>query len=496
MRLTPGQERIFNSEEFVDSFARDEMNLAEFPLTLLTDRAPAGQTMLEREVQIREDRTGKTITRRVTITASDVYGLPTAQDNIIILGLIYLSKRANDFQERRVWFTRSELIRILNWPDTGSYYKRITDSLCRWANVFVLYENAWWEKSRQAYVTKGFGIIDDFEINETLRDGKQLSLFKSNFAWNDVFFQSLESGFVRGIDLRTLLKLKHPAAQQMYRFLGKHFYRSDCVSMDLKTFACEHVGLGRNYTDNGKLKEKLQPALSELEAIGFLRPMSKEERYKKVGRSEWRITLVRNTSTETVEEPTLEEAELEEPILSEQESALIARGVTKSTASELLNSISSDQLIEKIEAFDWLMSKKDKRVSKNPSGYLVDSIRKGYVAPKGFESQAAREKRVASETEKRQRAEAAKRQAETEQKAKEQAERARIDSYWNSLTSSEQEKLKEEALSKANTFLIGRYRANFNVPAAAENYLKVILDQFILKQLDGSNTPTESKRED
>src|SRR4051794_8444106 len=82
-----------------DPYARDEMNLAEFPGTLLTDRAPAGLTMFTREVRTRDERSGVIVSRKVTVTGSDVYGLPTAQDNLVLLGLIYLTKRSNNFRE-------------------------------------------------------------------------------------------------------------------------------------------------------------------------------------------------------------------------------------------------------------------------------------------------------------------------------------------------------------------------------------------------------------
>ena len=57
--------------------------------------------------------------------------------------------------------------------------------------------------------------------------------------------------------------------------------------------------------------------------------------------------------------------------------------------------------------FDWLSGKKDKRVSKNPGGYLAESIRKSYVPPKGFESKIARERKQAAELERKRKAEEA-----------------------------------------------------------------------------------------
>ena len=56
---------------------------------------------------------------------------------------------------------------------------------------------------------------------------------------------------------------------------------------DLAEIAFERVGLSRSYADAGKIKEKLQPAIDELEGKGFLRPLSRDERYVKEGKA-WR----------------------------------------------------------------------------------------------------------------------------------------------------------------------------------------------------------------
>ena len=466
-------------------FGKDEMNLAEFPITLLSDRKDL--TMITREVPVRDEHTGVTVIRKVTVTGSEQYGLPSTQDNLILLGLIYLTKRANNFSERRIWFTRSELIKVLGWADSGQSYSRVELSLKRWANVFVLYENSWWEKPKQAYSTKGFGIIDDFELNDGSQS-RQPALFKSNIAWNDVFFQSLEAGFVRTLDLKLLLRLKHPTSQQMYRFLGKHFYHSPTLTLDLRTFACEHVGLDRGYKDNGKLKEKLRPALEELEEIGFIEPMERDKRYAKVGPKQWTITIRRRADLELIEDSLDTASPLAGPEPTEQEKALIARGVTAATAAELVLAYPGDRIQTKLEAFDWMLERKDKRVSKNPAGYLAESIRKDYATPRGFESLAERKLRAEAQNEQRRKVQEAKQRAAEEQRAKEEAEQARIADHWEKLSETEQEILQQDALKSTDlTFMIKRYRNCQQDPELSARYLKMILDAHILKLLDGGS---------
>ena len=58
---------------------KDEMNFAEFPIALLTDRVPKGQKCIKFGDQIYDERRKKLITRKRVIEGSEEYGLPTAR---------------------------------------------------------------------------------------------------------------------------------------------------------------------------------------------------------------------------------------------------------------------------------------------------------------------------------------------------------------------------------------------------------------------------------
>ena len=371
--------------------SRDELNLAEFPIALLTDRVPSGQKTLEFQDEIYDQKRKQLVARKLTITGSDKFGLPTAKDDEVILGLIHLTKQANNFTDRRVRFQRSDLIRLLRWPDTGQSYRRISKSLACWLGVTLYYENSWWDKQTGSWITKGFHIIDGFEIadGDGRRERASVSLLPCEFTWNEVIFRSFQSGYLKSLNFDIYCEFKYPTTQRMYRFLDKHFYRKARLEYDLKTFACEHIGLSRNHTA-AKLKEKLQPALEELEAIGFIEAMTREERYVQTGRGEWKIRFAKKLSVKAVErpEPRAEQAEAKE---------LVTRGVTAATAEELVAAFPAERIAAQVEVFDWLRSKKDKRIAKSPAGYLVKAIQDNYAPPSGFESKADQEKRKAAE---------------------------------------------------------------------------------------------------
>ena len=91
----PAQQVLF--PDLITSYreGRDELNLAEFPISAIGTRLdPSVKTILFQDAAF-DKSTGETITRKLTITASDQYGLPTAPDDEILLGLLQLSRIQN-----------------------------------------------------------------------------------------------------------------------------------------------------------------------------------------------------------------------------------------------------------------------------------------------------------------------------------------------------------------------------------------------------------------
>ncbi len=152
---TPERQDI---RELARLIGRDEMNLAEFPITLLTERVPDGLKTIEFQAGA-----GKLV-----VSGSDDYGLPTAADGDVIVGLIQLTKIRNDFTDPTVDFTRYELLKILGWPDRGAYYQRLDDSLHRWVGVTLRYDEAWWDNEIKCRVNAAFHILESVVIDRAV----------------------------------------------------------------------------------------------------------------------------------------------------------------------------------------------------------------------------------------------------------------------------------------------------------------------------------------
>jgi Replication initiator protein A len=424
---------------------RDEMNLAEFPITLLTDRVSKDQKEAVYQDEIYDERSGRTLARRLTIQAGN-YGLTTAIDDEVILALIQLTKQKNHFTNRRVEFSRHELVQLLGWSIGGASYDRVLLSLQRWTSVYLQYENAWRDNRAKAWTTKGFHIIDSFEFNDSRLASDQLDLAPSHIVWNEVIFESFQAGYLKPLDYDLCTGLSNSTAKRMFRFLDKRFYHKPDWTFELKEFAHEHIGLSRNYEGPAHLKRKLQPAIAELERVGFLEPLPAAERFPKSD-GRWGVRFLHRTNPPPAAPgPGVPPASAGPP--PDLVAALIRRGVTPKTAAQLQR-YPAERIALKIEVFDWLVAKNDKRVAQSPAGYLVKSIEDDYAAPKCFESRAERQRKEAA------RQTAAQRDAEEHRRKAEEAARARAEdeavrAYRASLTPEQLRQLEAEALARAS----------------------------------------------
>jgi hypothetical protein len=417
---------------------RDEMNLAEFPITLLTDRVPKDQKEAVYQDEIYDDRTGLTLTRKLTIQAGN-YGLTTAVDDELILALIQLTKLKNGFTNRRVQFTRHDLLELLGWNGGGASYERMLLSLRKWTSVFLQYENAWRDNRTKTWKSVGFHIIDKYELNDSRMIGDQLDLLPSFIVWGEDIFESFQAGYLKPLDYDLCMGLRNSTAKRMYRFLDKRFHHKSDWTFDLKDLSHEHIGLSRTYEGIAQLKRKLEPAIAELEAVGFLLPLPDFDRFPRNGRT-CKVRLIQKSPASTFLPTAANDPEPLPPLVAE----LVNRGVTEVTATDLVKRHQAEAIERQIDVFDWMRVKHDKRIAKSPAGYLVKSIDTGYKEPAGYTSKAERE-RLAEAASQAEHKVAAKRRQEQEEEAREQAERKAVHNYWESLTPEQQAELQATA---------------------------------------------------
>lgn len=441
----------------------DENNLAEFPLTLLSDTAQSTQKTIEFQDTLKDWKTGQEITRRVCVTGSDKYGLPTAKDEQVLVALLQLTRIANKFTCPEVQFSKHQVIELLGWENSGWAYDRIEESLHRWKGVSVHYWNAWRDHESGCWIdTEAIGVIDYFRLTDGRRtQAAERRDSRSRFVWNRELFKSFQSGYLKPLDFGLYRSLKRPAARRAYRFLDKRFHHRPDWEFDLQTFACEKLGFSRKH-DTGQLKARLHPAMAELQEVGFIRPVE----YRKVRKKHWMIAI----SKEQVTSTPLPEAKL--PPASKMAEQLVVRGVSASVAKELAETFPAKRIAEKIAFLDWLIARRDKRVSSNPAGFLVAAIRNDYAIPKDFSrsqvSQASTKQKAAPKP------------ASLPKLEKDQA----VQEYLGTLSVAEQSKLEVAAVCAADALTAdGYHRSQKSGGPAFAIYQQLVVERYVRQLL-------------
>src|SRR4051794_27245015 len=255
---------------------RYEMNMAEWPVFLVGKTNQPDTLVATVREEIPHPGNGKPVVREVSVRASKDHGYPTERDGDILVALITMSKRQSDFRSRVVTFTREEMRSMVGWPANKQSYDDIVAALYRWMSTKLEFRNAWNKPGpgpeRGALIDADVYIIQDIVWE---RPEHKARYPRIAVQFGNRFFDSLSSGFIRGLDLDVYYSLKK-TAKHMYLFLLKRFggRNGDPVFRgDLRKFAVTNMALSPGY-NIGQIKKKLRPSLEQLEAAGFLLPQA------------------------------------------------------------------------------------------------------------------------------------------------------------------------------------------------------------------------------
>ena len=359
----------------------DEMNLAEFPFALLSDRQPAGLDTIQFSDVIR-GRGSERIQRTWIVTASEEFGLPVASDEQVYVALMELT-REQGYSSRVVHLTRYDLIKRLGWPDKGGSYKRLKGALDRLLGVTITTKRAFWDKAQQTYVDVGFHIIDDYALYTEPRgrkpSGPQRSLPASYVAWNEIIFKSFAAGNIKQLDTAFYFALRSAVSRRLFRYLDKkRLDGKSAFRIGLRKLGFEKLGMSRNYYPS-HIKQELERAHSELRAHGFL----SGSRYHRPARNaEEQVIYWFADSTPARTTLTQGHADLLDQ--------LATIGVTASVARRLVAGY-GDEVARQLEYLPY-------RSPNDPPAMLVEAIRGQWAAPASHLKAQAQQERTRRDT--------------------------------------------------------------------------------------------------
>jgi len=237
--------------------------------------------------------------------------------------------------------------------------------------VTIKAERAFWDNKKRRYVDVGFHVIDDYAIYDE-QPGRKSRVGKkrlpySYVAWNQVIFASFQSGYIKHLDTAFFFSLRSALSRRLYRYLDKKRYDGKpAFRIGLRKLAFEKLGMSRNYYPS-HIKQELGRAHTELLAHGFLRDVAYQQRK---GRQD-DLVIYRFTSRKYMVEERVEDSERDELVTQ-----LVAEGVTRSVAEELVAEYGEEARVQlKYLPF---------RGPRDAAAVLVQSIRGRWQPPASY----------------------------------------------------------------------------------------------------------------
>ena len=169
--------------------------------------------------------------------------------------------------------------------------------------------------------------------------------------------------------------------------------------------------------------------------------------------------------------------------VSDLERRLVERGVTASTAAQLVREHAAEMVEGKIAVFDALRQKRDRRISRSPAGFLVQSIREDYAIPPELRPEASSPVSRRSSGRDVRNALTASSNSGVVAKARVE-DRSPVAEYLARLSTSERAELEAEAILQARGVAAAGYqRATASDKASlAQQYREVIIEQHLRRR--------------
>lgn len=457
MGRNPSKEDTREFLEYLRS-GRDQMDLLECSVSGADKKPDFDTRSLSFARQCKHPQTGEPVDRSWLITFSAEYGRPTPKDDDVFVALMKVSQAAGLMSTSEVGvevtpevhFSCYQLIKILNWPDKGQSYQAIDDALNRIGGVWINAKNYRWDPEVEEFYDAKFHIIDKVFLYERDKYDRALKRARaegkdrptSAVWWSSVMLESFQAGNVRRLDLEVYNSLSNPIARKLYRYLGKQFWTDTSGrpkrrqhKIGIHELCHEKLGYRESEKRTSRLKDKVRPAIEELEARGIygLRHEFDQEygRCDVVFRCEQR-SVVKERSADMP------------PLVAK----LVELRVRREDAEAAVAQHEPERIIEDIE--DALFRERKGLLKGTKAGCLASMLKASepWDRPPGFESSIERErkKKAAAARRQKERDEAKQKQAEEAERAARM--RAEFNSFLATLSDEERESYADQAVNE------------------------------------------------
>ena len=238
---------------------KDEMNLAEYPLSILTHRVPPHRKTYSFTQRI-TDHHGAVIKQSWSVLGSDKYGLPTPYDDDVLIALLYCYKEQKP-QGRKIHFSLYRLCQVMQKALSKREYDRLRDSLNRLTSTTIVATNCFYDNIAKSWVSEAFHLFDRYKLYQE-RKGRAATPHLSFVEMSAFFHQSVAvANYIKDLNLGVYYGLALPISKRLFRYLDKNRYKKTRYEETVMRMAGK---LPLAYAYPSQVKQKLARAHEEL----------------------------------------------------------------------------------------------------------------------------------------------------------------------------------------------------------------------------------------
>jgi hypothetical protein len=244
---------------------KDEMNLAEYPFSVLTHRIPRHRKTYSFTQRI-TDHQGTVIKQSWSVLGSDKYGLPTPYDDDVLMALLYCYKEHKP-QGKKIHFSLYKLCQIMQKTLSMREYDRLRDSLNRLTSTTIVATNCFYDNLAKSWVSEAFHLFDRYKLYQE-RKGRAASPHLSFIEMSEFFYRSVAvANYIKDLNLGIYYSLALPISKRLFRYLDKNRYKKRRYEEAIMRMARK---LPLTYAYPSQVKQKLARAHEELLRHGYL----------------------------------------------------------------------------------------------------------------------------------------------------------------------------------------------------------------------------------
>lgn len=295
------QTRLFKVEDLGPNVGHDERSLLKLPFT--TIRKTKANSIEERWTQVVD---GKKRDFFKIVAATEQYGMPDQKAEDVFIALLYLSARMDPhpFASNVIRIAPAELVRMMQWDDSGRSYERLRTALHQLTSLTV-YTNAFFSSQSDSFEETQFSLIDRWKIgvDEDNEWSGAVTSKPLTIYWGEGILELFEQGRYKALDVDRYYSLSSPVARRLYRWVDEALYPNGYIEVDVKHLAYVRLAISRSRKYVSQIMQSMKRGLEELEERDICRwdlRESKTPSGKKL--CFWRIDQEEKAKTRSLED--------------------------------------------------------------------------------------------------------------------------------------------------------------------------------------------------